>query len=132
LHLELIDGVGESGALQYARKAGDDAQAATGNGGAILAIPNIAGAEFSGAAADRGQPGVADERVKFAAEDLVSPAQFAAAASVIAEIETASGAFVAKDGDAGLTAELVAGKLGGEYRRAVGRTPRRRGCWNRA
>ncbi len=59
-------------------------------------------------------PGAADQRREFPAEDFVAEAKFAAAAGVIAEIETAAGALVAEDGDAGLAGELVAGKLGRE------------------
>ena len=54
------DGMDESGALQHAGKVGNDARAAAWNRGAILAIPDVAGAEFSGAAAERGQAGAAN------------------------------------------------------------------------
>lgn len=113
LQVELRDGMGEAGTLQQAGKRGDDARAAAGDGRAILAVPNIAGAEFSGAAADRRQAGAADERGELAVKNLISEAEFTAA-PVVAEIETAAGSFVAEDGDAGLAGKCVAGQLGGE------------------
>ena len=52
LNVELIDGMSEAWALQHAGKIGDDASAAAGNRGTILPVPDVARAEFSGAAAD--------------------------------------------------------------------------------
>ena len=93
---------------------GDYAQAATGDGGAVLTVPDIACAQFAGTAADCGQSGITDQRSEFAAENFIAEAQFAAAAGVVAEVESASGAFIAKDSYAGLSGESVAGKLGGK------------------
>src|SRR5580658_7404782 len=104
--------MGEVGALQDARKIRHDTKAAAGDAGAILAIPDVAQAEFAGVAADDGKSGAADEGIEFAAEDFIAEADFAAAAGVVAKIETASGTFVSEDGDAGLAGEGIAGELG--------------------
>src|SRR5712691_7928283 len=60
LDVELSNGVCEAGALQHARQIGYDAYAAAGDRRTILAIPYVADAEFSGAAADGGQARAAD------------------------------------------------------------------------
>src|SRR5580698_4558566 len=104
----------DAGSLQNAGKAGYDAGAATGNRGTIVTIPNIADAEFSGAAAQGGQSGAADQRGQLSAEDLISEAEFTAAAGVVAEIETASGTLVAENSDASLAGEFVARIFGSE------------------
>src|SRR5580658_6348748 len=106
--------MGEVGALQDARKIRHDTKAAAGDAGAILAIPDVAQAEFAGVAADDGKSGAADEGVEFAAEDFVAETDLAAAAGVVAEIEAAPGAFVAEHGDASLSGEGIAGEFGGE------------------
>src|SRR5271166_3072061 len=104
----------EVGALQHSRETGDDAQAAAGDAWAVLAVPDVAEAELAGVAADDGKSGAADEGIEFAAEDFVAETDFAAAAGVVAEIETTSGTFVAENGDASLASEGIAGELGGE------------------
>src|SRR5580693_3255459 len=114
LHVELGDGMRQVGALQHARKIRHDTKAAAGNAGTILTVPDVAQAEFAGVAADDGKSGAADEGIEFAAEDFVAETNFAAAAGVISEIETASGTFVAEDGDASLSGKGIAGELGGE------------------
>ncbi len=73
-----------------------------GTDGTILPIPDVAGAKFSRAAADGRQSGVADQRIKFAAENFVAEAKFTAATGAIAEIETSACSFITEDGDAGL------------------------------
>src|SRR5580693_7075264 len=98
----------ETRALQYPRQAGNEARSPTGDGGTVLAIPHVAGTEFSGAATHRRESCAPDQGREFSAEDFVSEAKFAAAAGVIAEIETAAGTLVAENGDAGLAGELVA------------------------
>lgn len=52
LNIELRDGMKKAGALQHTGKAGNNARAAGRNLGTILAIPDIADAEFSCAARD--------------------------------------------------------------------------------
>src|SRR5258708_4219985 len=97
----------EPRALQHAGDGGNDARSATGDGGTILAVPNIAGAEFSRAAAGDGKSGAADQGRELAAEDLVAEAEFAALPGVEAEIKASAGALVAELGDAGLAGERV-------------------------
>src|SRR5580693_656110 len=101
----------KAGALQHAGKAGNKARAAARNLGTILAIPDIAGAEFSCAASDGGQAGAADQGRKFPVENLVAEAEFAALTCVEAQIETAAGSFVAENRNASLSREFVAGHL---------------------
>src|SRR5579863_7396718 len=108
----------QAGTLQHARKGGNQAGARAWNRGTVLAVPDIASAKFSGAAAEYRQSRAADERRKFPAEDLVAEAEFAAAAGVVAKIEAAAGALVAKDGHASLAGKCVARQLGSE---SVGR-----------
>src|SRR4029077_14595856 len=114
LHVKLHDGMGEARALQHAGKIGDDARAPTGDRGTILAIPHIACAQFSRAAADRREPRATNERRKFSAEDFITETKFAAPAAVIADIETSAGSLIAENSDPGLTGECVAGQLGSE------------------
>ena len=105
LYVELIEGMNERGALKHAGEGGDDTSSGTGDGGAVLAVPDVAQAELASATCDAGKSGTAHERGKFGGEDLVSEAEFTAAAGVVAEIEAASGTLVAEDGDAGLSGE---------------------------
>src|SRR5260370_27414676 len=101
----------EPRALQHVGDGGNDARSAAGDGGTILAVPNIAGAEFSRAAAGDGKSGAADQGREFSTEDLVAKPEFAALAGVVADVEASAGALVAKDGDAALAGERVARQL---------------------
>src|SRR5438309_8488627 len=94
-------------ALQHARSRRHDSQAFAGNARAVQAVPDVTGAEFSGAAADDGEAGAADQRAETAAEDFVAPAQFAAAAGIVADVEAAAGALVAEDGDPSESAKRI-------------------------
>ena len=64
-----------------------------------MAVPHVTRAEFASAAADDGQPGIANQRTQLAIEDLVPDTEFAAASRVIANIEAAPGALIAEDGN---------------------------------
>src|SRR5271170_984076 len=104
----------EARALQHAGKAGKDARAATGNRGTVLAVPNVASAQFSGAAADGRQISAADQGREFSVEYLVPDAEFAALPGVIAKVETAACSLVAEDSDAGQAGKFVARQFGRE------------------
>src|SRR5579863_3845199 len=104
----------QAGALQHARRRRHNAQAFAGNAGTVLPVPDIAGAEFPGAAAGDGKTRAADQRTQAAAEDFVPPAQFAAPAGVVADVKAASGALVAEDCNPGNSSKRIARVLGCE------------------
>src|ERR1700733_9604863 len=114
LNVQLIEVLRQPGTLEHPRKHGDDASAATGNGRAILSVPNVASTDFAGCAVSDWQTGGSDQRAELSIKELVTQANFTAASRIVADVEAASGAFVAEDGGARQAGERVAGKLRGE------------------
>src|SRR4029077_9579206 len=96
LYIELSNGMRQSRTLQHARDGDDHAHTAAGHRGTVLTIPHVARAKFAGAAVDDGQTRGPDQRTQLAIEDFISDAEFTAPSGVVANIETASGPFVAE------------------------------------
>src|SRR5690348_14502644 len=105
--------MGQARTLQYAREGRDDARAAARDRRVVLYIPDIARAEFSGAAINDGQARSTDQRTKLAAEDFVAEAEFTAPSGT-ADVEATSGPLVTKDGHPRDPGKGVAGEFGGE------------------
>src|SRR5262250_1719878 len=94
LNLELRDWLGQSWALQHARKRRNQASAATGNRRAILPIPHESCTELSRAAVDDGKSGDSNQRRQLPLEQFVSQAKFTSPAGIEAEIEAPTRALV--------------------------------------
>src|SRR6266576_2594705 len=114
LHVQLPDGVCQTRTLQHARGCRDNARAATGDGGAILAVPNETGPEFARTAVNNGQTGSSDQWSQLSFKELVTDTKFAVASGIETNVEAATGALVAEHRDAGEPAERIAGPLGHE------------------
>src|SRR5580700_3144683 len=114
LNVQLIEVLRQPGTLEHSRKHGDDASAATGNGRAILSVPNVASTDFAGCAMSDWQASGSDKGAELSVKELVTQANFTAASRIVADVEAASGALVAEDGGARQAGERVAGKLRGE------------------
>src|SRR5438270_12966216 len=103
--------MGQTGALQHARKIRDDARAAAGDRRTVFSVIDVAGTELAGAAADRGQARAPDEGSELSAIDFISHSKLAEAVEVVAKVEAATSALIAKHSDAGQPAERVARHL---------------------
>src|SRR5579863_9002930 len=104
--------MGQSRTLQNSRRGCDDPRSRARDCGTVLAVPNVPRAKLAGIAADDGQSLASDEGAEPAAEVLITNADFAPAAGVVADIESSAGALVAEDRNAGQTSERVTGRFG--------------------
>src|ERR1700722_5538903 len=102
----------ESRTLQHARQSCGDAGSTARNGRTILSVPHIACAKFSGTATDQRQSGIADQGCESSTEDLITEAEFAAAAAVVPNINATACTLVPENCNASLAGECVSRQFG--------------------